>query len=137
MNQTQDNMQRKGYTDGLRELADWYDAHPEIDIPGNHELNVSHLNSKDEARALIRALGACKKDYGSSLVTISRNFGSIAVKFLFYRESVCRKVVVGTRDVPEKVIPAAPEQVIPAHVEEITEWKCEPILAPEPEAEAA
>ena len=128
--------QRKEYVKGLRDLADWYEAHPEIELPYEPVHDNYAVNSKEDAASVIRALGRCDKEYSGNLLTISRQFGPIKAKFVFYREAVCRKVVVGTREVPEQVIPAQPEEVIPAHVEEITKWECEPILATEKEAEA-
>lgn len=129
--------ERKDFTDGLRAIADWYDAHPEIAIPGLPEITNASVDTKDEAAAVIRALGSCEKEYGQTLFTITKVFGSVKAKFYFYREAVCVKKVIGKKEIPEQILPAREETVIPAHTEEITEWECLPILAPTSEQEQA
>jgi hypothetical protein len=44
---------------------------------------------------------------------------SFEITYYVKREAVCTKKVIGTKEVPE--------QVIPARTEEIVEWDCEPI----------
>lgn len=133
--------ERREYIEGLRELAAWYEAHPEIPAPHGTAVHNAMLDSKEDAAMVIRALGSCEKHYGDSIFTIAKPFRGITLEFYFYRGSVCRQIVVGTREVPEQVIPAQPEKVIPAHTEEITKWECAPILKnegdPEPVAQTA
>ena len=127
-------MSHKEYADGLRQIADWIEAHPDIEVPET-ELSGYGMHSKEDAAKVLMALKPCKKLYGDSLFSIVREFGPITLKFVFSRNQVCTPRVVGT-----KVVPATPERIIeamPEHVVEIIEWDCEPILtAPQPEAEA-
>lgn len=119
------------YATGLRELADWIEAHPDIALPDN-ELMVYSLNTRAEAANCLRALMPCKKEYRDTNFYISREFGPITLKFMFYRNDICTKRVVGTKEVGTEVIPSrfTPEQIIPAHTEEIYEWDCgESLLA--------
>lgn len=120
--------ERRHYTAGLRALADFYDAHPEIATP-EPEHSVYSMNEKEEAAAVVRALGKCEKRYADNMFYISREFGPITLKFVFYRSAVCVRKVVAVEEVPEEVIP---ERVVPAHKREIVEWECEPILASSP-----
>ena len=46
-------------------------------------------------------------------------YNNVTVSYEVNRESVCRKVVTGTKHVEEKIIPA--------HDEEVVEWECEKI----------
>jgi hypothetical protein len=57
------------------------------------------------------------------------------LQFSVDREAVCQRKVVGTRTIPEQVIPSeyVAERVIPAHEEEIVVWDCEPVLKPQSE----
>lgn len=122
---------RKKFIDGLRALADWFEAHPDIPTPrGEVAINLYSMDTKEEAATFARALGRCDKRYQDSILYISRRFGAIRLEALFMRDSVCTKRVVGTREIPEQVIPARSEEIIPARTEEIVEWDCEPILKP-------
>jgi len=126
------------YAAGLRQLADWIEAHPEQPRP-DAELSVYALNTKQEAAACLRALTPCKKEYRDELFQLSRMFGPLNLKFIFYRNAVCTRKVVGTKEVGVEVIPSRviPEQIIPAHTEEIVEWECGESLLAIKEAEAA
>ena len=110
----------------LRQIADWYDDHPEM--PGATEINITTpRNTPEVAAGIVRALGSCSKDFSKDVVAIARDFGGCTLRFVLWRSAVCERRVVGTREVPERVTPA--------HVEEIIEWDCHPILAAEePEA---
>jgi len=121
------------YANGLRELADWIEEHPEMPRPGP-TLNVYELNSRDEAVACLKALGSCKKEYTENNFYLSREFGPIKLAFMFYRTAVCKRRVVGVKEVGTAVVPARiiPEEIIPAHTEEIVEWDCgESLLEPQ------
>ncbi len=124
----------KEFADGLRAIADWYEKNPHIPIPRHPSINNYSVNTKGEAAAILRALGQCEKEYDENMFTLSHKFGPIVARFVFYRESVCVKKVVGTREIAETVLPAREETIIPAHKEEIFEWECLPILASEGES---
>ena len=122
------------YACGLRELADWIEAHPEIALP-NCEISSYSLDEREEAAAVLKALKPCRKHYSGEMFYIRRDFGPITLSYVFYRNTVCVAKVVGKKEIPEQTIP---EQVIPAHTEDIIEWDCsEPILATKPEQAAA
>jgi len=127
------------YAAGLRELADWIEAHPERPRPSG-TLTVYSLNSREEAAACLQALGTCKKEYTEDNFYLSREFGPIKLTFMFYRSAICSRRVVGQKQVGTQVIPASitPETIIPAHTEDIIEWDCgESLLAPTTEESAA
>lgn len=129
------------YAAGLRELADWIEAHPDIALPAK-EIRVYSLNERDEAAAVLRALKPCRKEYSDNMFDIKRDFGAVTLDFVFYRDRVCKARVVGQKEIPEVREPAKtieiPEKIIPAHTEDIIEWDCgEPLLEVPAEAEAA
>jgi hypothetical protein len=114
------------YADSLRAIADWYEAHPEIPLPGDDTLTNYAVCTREHAESLIRGLGNCKKDYDETSFTISRRFGVLNVRFYFSRSEVCKKVVVGSRIEPEQIVPA---RVIPAHTVDVVEWECMPVMS--------
>ena len=116
----------------LRQIADWMEAHPEIEV-GINEIGCGSLNSKEEAKALLLALKPCKKTYSNELFIISRKFGAIDLRFTFWRNQVCTRRVVGVTTVEAKFMPAV---TIPARTIEQVEWDCAPLLAGTDPAEA-
>jgi hypothetical protein len=108
---------------GLRQLANWVDAHPEFakDIRVQARAYSVDENIKEWAVAL----GKCEKEHNDTLFSLVRSFGPVELKAVAWRHNVCKRVVVGVEQVPQQVIP---RKVIPAHEKEIVEWECEPLL---------
>lgn len=108
----------------LRALADWQDQHPDIPLHVVDTRIYQSLWGTDKASMpeTLRAIGSCsKRTAGGDFEFLVDVTDEIQIIFYTARENVCDRVVVGTRMVPEKVVP---EQVIAAHVEEIVEWVC-------------
>lgn len=128
MNETRN----KEYVEGLRQLASWYEAHPEIDTP-DKTIDVYSLNTKEEAAACLKALVPCKKEYEGTMFRLSKEFGSINLRFIFYRQAVCTARVIGQRHIEAYTKPAQllPAEHVDAHDEDIIEWDCGPIIVPE------
>ena len=109
------------YARGLRAVADLYEAHP--DIPFSHDQVIGVYWVKDtneEAVRIIEALKPCRKEWAESFLKITRDFGGVTLKFVFIREAVCTRRVVGHKEIPA--------EFLPARVVEIVTWDCEPIL---------
>lgn len=127
------DMTHAQYAESLRMIADWFEAHPEVPLPYRaHDFGYQHLSTTQESMARIaRAMGACKKEYtDSGLFHLKRDFGAVTVDAFCSRTEVCKRKVVGSKHMPE--------QVIPAHDQDIVEWECfeEPLLAAAPSASA-
>ena len=61
-----------------------------------------------------RAFGQCNKIYDDSNVTVSRQFSEqITVAVFAPRAKVCRRVVMGARILPARIVPATKEVRIP------------------------
>ncbi len=118
--------------DGLRALADWLDQHPDAaaEFP-RLEATAYADDSPEGLRFWAKAFGNAEKVYDGELFRLRRTFGAnVTLNALFWRSTVCRKVVTGTVEIPEEHIPA---RIIPARVEETVEWICDdPILAVTP-----
>lgn len=121
------------YADGLRQVADFLEAHPEIELPEN-TLNCYRLFDKKVAAVVAAAMskgGRANKEWSDSLFTISREFGPITLKYMGTRSNICERVIVGKVAVPEQKVPARPAEeahTIPAHEEPLYEWRCTPLL---------
>lgn len=125
---------------GIRELADWLEAHPEVPIP--HELTGNDYSyvlimtlSVDDPKATLAAIaralpGDVKKDADSSQFEIEGRVGGINVKAIAQRNEVCERVVVGTREIT-RTIPdprvAVPEIEVTETIEDV-KWVCTPLM---------
>jgi hypothetical protein len=126
-------MNNQEYAQSLRKVADWFEKHPEVAPP--HDANVIHLynvHSRADMERVARNFGSCEKvydDYGN--FRLQKKVGDITIEAVASRSEICKKKIVGSRVVPE--------QVVPAHVEEIVEWECfdTPLLAPKQESKPA
>lgn len=113
-------MTHQEYADGLRQLADWYERHPTIPLPQYSTLSV---HGAEDVAYIARALGKATKGLSGSqgeLFTLHRVFGSITLKFFFWRKQVCTRRIVRIEEVPA--------QTFEAYTREIVEWDCESIL---------
>jgi len=117
---------RRGIIQGLRDMADALQAHPELPTP--YDITVSifwqigddgrlgeHVR-QEHARAAMAALpgGWEKQADGGDFISYIRAFGpDVAYQINADRAEVCRRVQVGTRNVP-------------AHDEPVYKWECGP-----------
>lgn len=107
----------------LREVADWYEQHPETPLPHEEEFDVRlyGVHTREDAVNLIRLFGTCTKKWSESFLEVVKLFPSGAnITGIFDRSRVCTRKVVGTRIVPR--------HVTEEHLLEIVEWDCGPML---------
>lgn len=132
---------RREYNDGLRQLADFLDAHPEVPLPymgsyqtGTFQPTMSIILIGDDQKEILadiaRAMGTAAKRVDDDRF---RQFGGIALSVSASREQVCERVVVGTHEeiVEEpdaEALAAVPTRKVTKVVEDV-EWKCTPLLA--------
>lgn len=120
-------MTNREYAQCLRRIAVVYEDNPDIKQPYEGVDSpwwIFTWNAEDFARTVL-AFGKGNKRFGNDELLFIPDVG-LQLQMRCQRDQVCDRKVVGTRHVPEKVIPA---QVIPAHEEDIVEWDCKPILA--------
>lgn len=124
MNDTQ-----RDWITGLRDMADWFEQHPDR-IPPYLPVTVNlFADDRDDLIAYAREFGKADKSVVNDWFALRKRFGPHAIDANLPREEICRKVVTGTRQVPA--------QMIEAREEEIVEWVCEDaLLAAKPEAVA-
>jgi hypothetical protein len=136
---------RARYIDGLRVLASVLEAHPETPLPwdgSGTEINFMFLSGggqRERMAATARALPCTWRksvwggeDGESAYFDLTGELAGLKIKLIAYRESVCRRVVVGTedREVQEIVKPAETRTVVKPV--EIVEWDCGSLLSPLP-----
>lgn len=119
---------------GLRAAADFFEANPDAPIAYSIDLGY-HCSDRDEFVAAVRALGSARKDFNSTFAQAGRRFGGgVEVRYQAYRDQVCERVVVGTKQVeveePDPEVVAALPKVKRTETVEEVEWRCEPLLAP-------
>lgn len=117
-------MERQDFIAGLRELADVYERCPWLEVPYQSTMWIFTQDAPTFVQQ-ISAFGSGAKKYNGDSIEFTPNV-LLDLKINCKREQICERKVVGTRNVPEKIVPA---QVIPAHIEEIVEWECRPVLA--------
>lgn len=102
----------------VRTLLDWLEAHPEVPLPYDFEggFMVASVNARDELAALAREFRECEKTFVDDSFYLRKRFGVASLYAFTARTEVCERVVVGTEEVPE--------QVIPARIREVVEWRC-------------
>ncbi len=130
---------RNSYTAGLRALADFLDAHPDIRLPYTGTavpLTIYLLrSSREDFVAAVKALPGKREkvvdDHGT--FRVRAHFGNIPVEVVAYRDAVCERVVTGTRAVTREVpdpqaLAAVPTTTLTETVEDV-EWVCAPLLS--------
>lgn len=139
-NDDQDRMQTIA---SLYELALLLEKHPELPIPfelqggsyGHLSINFLDGDAKSDMLAAARAIPGMlnKRVWGgktASYFTLDGRVGSISIQLTAFRESVCERVVTGTREVKKTV----PDPMVVVPVVEVTEtvedveWVCGPLL---------
>lgn len=132
---------RAGYTAGLRQLADLLDAHPEIPLPfhgrpGCSPITIHHLDGDREAfAATVRALpGRKDKAVNGNYYNVEVALHGLRLQVTAYRDTVCERIVTGTRQVEREVpdpdaLAAVPTTTVTETVEDVR-WECSPLTAP-------
>lgn len=136
---------RAAYISGLRKLAALLEANPDLPRPYDGSNSMSPisfyvLSHQGDERSTIAALarafpGETKKSYETDYFRLDGMIDGLHVSAVAYRDAVCERRVVGTREVTEEVLdPAAlaavPRTTVTKTVEDI-EWVCAPLLAAE------
>ena len=104
-------------------LAKYYATHPDAPVPYLAHTEYVWISGTPEE---YKAIGAGEKEYSDNnfFFAVELIPDVLTLKFATNRENVCAKRVVGTRIVPEHILPGIPSQIIAEHTEEIIEWDC-------------
>jgi hypothetical protein len=123
---------RRQFIEGLRAVAEFYDKNPGAWYDGMHLTLNMYVWGRAARKALIetaRLFGRCNKIYDENNVTVSRQFSEQVTLAVFAaRARVCRRLVLGSRILPERIMAATTEVRIPPSRVDIVEWQCDPLL---------
>lgn len=125
-----DKEARELFINGLREAADFFENHPQLQVPMDRSFTVYGIKGADLA-TFAKAFGKCDKvtdEYSFQLVhTLPSGFN---LNTYTSRENVCKRVLVNTEIIPAHIIPAIPEKMVEETTRNVYEWECpESILA--------
>jgi len=131
------NTQRAS-VDGLRELADFLEANPELlDLTSHHTMYAFPHGDKANFARVALLLGPSAKSADADWYNVERKFGpKVTIQVTARREEVCERTVVGTETVTEferdtdavaAAIADIPRTAVTRTVEKI-EWVCPPSL---------
>jgi hypothetical protein len=122
--------ERSGFIKALRTIADVLEFNPDVKVP-YFGTQVVRCDSVDEFKRIIEAFGGRwnKKSTDTDYQITHKLHENLSVMAYASHEKVCERVVVGTKHIPETVLPARPETIVPARDEEVVKWICPPLLA--------
>ena len=127
-----EQLRRRQFIEGLRAVAEFYEKNPSAWYDGMHLTLNMYVWGRAARKALMetaRLFGRCNKVYDENNITVSRQFSQQVTLAVFAaRARVCRRQVLGSRILPERIVPATSEVRIPASRVEIVEWRCDPLL---------
>jgi hypothetical protein len=127
-----DQRRRRQFIEGLRAVAQFYEENPGAWYDGIHltlNMYIWGREARETLARTVRAFGQCNKSYDDVNITVSRKFsGQVTLSVFAARAKVCRRVILGTRILPARTLPASGEVYLPATTEEIVAWTCDPLL---------
>jgi hypothetical protein len=121
------------YAEGLRQLADFAEAHPNLVDEDCFGLNVNvFARDRAEMAVMVRELGSAEKYESGAFYYLRRRFGPHNLDLCINREQVCERIQTGTR-VVTRPDPKVVADIPMVEVEEpVYEWVCpDSILRPE------
>ena len=145
-------MTRAEYTKGLRALADAIDGNDDLPLPSQGSISpitIQFLHGDDPRAAMGAAARAIPCNWrkntwegssGTAYFDLTGELDGLHITLTAFRDTVCERVVTGTREVTRTVkdpeaIAAVPEVEVTETVEDV-EWRCGSLLAPEGQASA-
>ncbi len=113
-----------------RALIAFVEQHPRLPTLPALSINCYDVGAetKENLADIAKQLGTFNKSTTGFLFTIKRMFGAASLSFIFLRDSVCVKRIVGTKTVEKEIYPAAVTSSIEMVEEEIVEWDCPSLL---------
>ena len=114
-------MTHEEFVDSFRQIADFYEQHPNCPLPFVATLNICSVEGVRGLAGVAREFGECTKDFEGNMCKVSRQFGEINLQAIDWKENVCKRIVTGTHE--ERVeIPLTFEEHI--RMVEDVRWEC-------------
>lgn len=111
------------FVKGLRKLAALYEKHPDFPLPYlTYQVDV-FVDTKEQMAAAAKVLAQfkAKKDANSTFFNVSAELDGILLKVNAYRNQVCERKQVGTREVRRQVPVTTREEIV---LEPVYEYAC-------------
>jgi len=119
------------YVQGLRDLADWLEVHPEYapsGVTGGVRVHLRGIFTKEDLISAGRAMGGTlEKSTTDSFFWLDKQFGPHRLSAACYRDQVCEKVVTVVEEEvtePDPAILATIPTVTRTVQRETVEWIC-------------
>ena len=105
----------------LRTVLNWLESNSSVPLPYQlNELSI-HPGGKNDFLAIAKVLGNFKKSTDENFFRLTKEFGTVKLVVTEWRNQVCTKRQVGTREVEEKV--ALTYEIKKTEVP-VYEWEC-------------
>lgn len=117
-------MENKDFVESLRMLADFYETHPNCQMPDCGvfgEMKLDCLHGKDKMDELVKEFGECGTRKDEPFFLIEKKFGKMRLIGREFLANVCTKKVTGTKKVMQKIATEFEEKEVE---EDIVEWEC-------------
>src|SRR5688500_2360185 len=98
---------------GLRKLASFIEKNADL-IEDNYAYFGLDLytDSKEKIKDAAQKMRGAKKEYNESMFILSKRFSETCYFHVrVSRSEVCERVVIGTREIPERILPARTEEI--------------------------
>ena len=120
-----DKRVRVQFVADVRAVADFFEQHPEVPLPFMPvDFDIYGVDDPAELATIVRACGNIVKSTAPehNLLRLKHKVGEFCqIGVISPLNTVCRRVVTGTRVVPSQTLPAL---TLPERTEEIVEWEC-------------
>ena len=112
---------REKILEGFSEFLQFLKDTPDVPLPYTMDHPNIWFHSRQDFADAARKLGHGEKGKGYTCIYLRKMFGVVKVDLCMSNETAqCRKVITGTRHVPE--------HVVAAHDEPVEEWICDEAL---------
>lgn len=138
--------EREDFIRGLRDIANMYEANPELRVPFTYEddrylaaaIVIHHeVDTKGKLAKIARIFGSCEKRYEGDYFRLVKFFGPIKLSTFCTREKVCTRIdeeVEVEEQVPTEFVEEVVQKPVAFETKMVTKtvsrWVCdEPLLA--------
>lgn len=127
------SIDNKKWADGIRKVANFFEANPDIEVPWNLKTIWIKIPPKSFPD-IARRLGKCTKAVVGGDFGLVKHFGIVEAHFEAPQKDVCTPRIVGKRIVKEKV-PIEFREI--EKEEDIVEWDCPSVMSADSETTEA
>ena len=118
---------REEFVQGLRDVADYYESHPDLETPWEGARFSAFCYSPESFSDQVKAIGAGNKEVDDYYARVEHHFaGGHVIAVVSPRDTVCTRRVVGEEDIEVEIPDPEAPTVTVTQKKEIVEWDCPP-----------